>query len=350
MFGLIKQKQGVNKDPLKTPDIAEQTLQLFPTPASKAAAQETIAAPENQPAATPEHPQKHRTFGNKIYDWGIYTTFAWAGVAGLSLLSAHEAMHGKNPHFNWLRSLNDNVSGGLNKFLSNGIMKGHTKETVDGWAKGTTMFVTLGLGGCAMMAPIKWMEDNREKNAAKIDNFLGTTPPSQEMITKEIPQTWKSVLEGRILSWGLSYLAFAAMGPKTTGKVSNWFGEKATGVVMALNAKANPKTVRKWADIGAFDATFTVITASATYLFSRIIAKRQNKTLDSEDALMTIDPATPTPQSPVFGENAKEPESDTKRFTDTHKPNKRTPTQKGATFLQTAIKNKELSTESPQLG
>ena len=64
------------------------------------------AIPQND---TPEEHHKRRTVGNKIYDWGIYTTFAWAGVAGLSLLSAHEAMHGNNPNFNWLRKMNDGI-------------------------------------------------------------------------------------------------------------------------------------------------------------------------------------------------------------------------------------------------
>ncbi|MBY0406523.1 MAG: hypothetical protein K2Q01_02435, partial [Rickettsiales bacterium] len=293
-------------------------------------------------------PHKHRTTGNKIYDWGIYTTFAWAGVAGLSLLSAHEAMHGKNPNFNWLRSLNNNVSGGLNKFLSNGPMKGLPKETIKGWADGTTMFVTLGLGGCAMMAPIKWMEDNREKNAARIDNFLGTQPPDPKTIKEEIPQTWKSVLEGRLMSWGLSYLAFCAMGPKVTGKVSKWFGDKFTRGYMHLAPHSDPKTVRKWADIGAFDATFTVITATATYLFSRSIAKRNHKHLDSEDVLMTVDPATPTPLTPVYGEPDGH-EQPARRFTDTHKPAERTAGKKEGNFLQSALKSKELA-EAPQIG
>ncbi len=336
----------MNTTPTKPQALANDTIQLFPPPLPKTE-QESTRASEIAPT-TPVH--KHRTVGNKIYDWGIYTTFAWAGVAGLSLLSAHEAMHGKNPNFNWLRSLNDNVSSGLTKALSNGIMKGHPKETIEGWAKGTTMFVTLGLGGCAMMVPIKWMEDNREKNAARIDNFLGCTPPSKETLEKEIPQTWKSVLEGRLMSWGLSYLAFAAMGPKTTGKVSNWFGDKATKVIVALSPKSNPATVRRWADIGAFDATFTVITAAATYVFSRGIAKRQNKTLDSEDTLMTIDPATPTPQAPIFGTNADEAQTPQKRFTDTHKPVERAAPRKEGSFLQSAIKSKDLSGEAPQLG
>lgn len=288
---------------------------------------------------------KHRTIGNKIYDWGVYTTFAWAGVAGLSLLSAHEALHGKNPHFNWLRSINDGVSGGLSKALSNTIMKGKPKETIEGWAKGSTMFVTLGMGGWAMMAPIKWLEDNREKNAAKIDNFLGTNPPNKQLIAEEIPQTWGSVMQGRLLSWAMSYAAFAAMGPKTTSKVSNWAGDKFTKVFMALKPKANEVNVRRWADIGAFDATFTVITAAATYAFSRIIAKKQHRRLDSEDVLMTIDPATPTPQKPLFGDYDEKITTQKQSFTEKHDL---APNDTG--FLDKYQKNKELSEKTPQLG
>lgn len=341
------------QEPVGKPRIAPDTLQLFPSPAEKQK-QEPSAAPKNtdekdESLKPADHPHKHRTVGNKIYDWGIYTTFAWAGVAGLSLLSCHEANHGKNPNFDWLRSLNTNVSSGLHKFLESGIMKGAPHKNIEGWAKGTAMFATLGLGGCAMMVPIKWMEDNRQKNAARIDNFLGTTPPDPKLVEQEISQTWNSVLKGRLMSWGLSYLAFAAMGPKTTNNISNWFGDKTTKIVMALRPQANQASVRKWADIGAFDATFTVITATATYAFSRTIAKKHQHHMHSDETLMTIDPATPTPLNPVFNEKADEQQPE-KRFTDTHKPAERVVSKKEATYAKGAIKSKDLVSEGPALG
>ena len=227
--------------------------------------------PPAEPKAAPK--VKHRTVGNIIYDWGIYGTFAWGVVALASALSAHEAMHGNHKVFNWLRSLNNNCISGLSSFLSSTLLKGKPKALIDGWARGSTMFVTLGMGGWAMMAPIKWLEDNRQSNAAKIDNALGTTPPDPETIEHEPKQTWHSVLSGRLYSWGLSYAAFCLMGPTVTDQLNDKIGEYATQAWMKVRPKAHLPTVKKWANIAAFDALFTVITASATYLWSRQVAK-----------------------------------------------------------------------------
>lgn len=333
--------QDVKKQETPNPEV----LKLFP---EKAAAD----CPPGQ-QATPAQPEpagqhKHRTVGNKIYDWGIYSTFAWAGVAALSAFSAHEAMHGKHPAFNWLRSLNNNCISGLSKALESTIMKGKPRETIEGWAKGSTMFVTLGMGGWAMMAPIKWLEDHRERNACAIDKFLGTTPPDPKLVQAEVPQTWGSVLKGRLMSWGLSYAAFAAMGPKTTGHVSDWFADKATRVFMALKPAANHAKVKKWADIAAFDATFTIITAAATYGFSRMFARRNQLAKEDESTLMTIDPATPTPLDPVFNPHPEDVPQ--KRFTDTHQPKARPSPARNDSFAEKALNNKEMAAGSAQLG
>lgn len=256
-----------------------------------AALEDKAAAPV---AASEPDKKKHRTVGNIIYDFGIFGSIAWAGVAALSAVSAHEAMHGNNKYFGWLRAINNGVSSGLSKALSKTIMKNSSPELIEGYAKGTTMFVTLGMGGNALMAPIKWMEDNRQKNAAKIDNLLGTTPPDPETIKKEPHQTWHSVFSGRMMSWGLSYVAFLAMGPKLTGKLSNYFGEHAAEAYMKWKPHADPVKVRRWADIAAFDALFTVITAAATYGFSRAVAKKDDKKHDLEEEMYRSNPVLPT--------------------------------------------------------
>jgi len=308
----------------------EQDKQTCTSPVAGAQAENASTLPPNT--------HLHRTVGNRIYDWGIYTTFAWAGVAAVSLLSAHEAMHGRNPHFNWLRSLNNNIQKGVEGLLSKSILKNAPKETIEGWARGTSMFATLGLGGTTMMLPIKWLEDNRQKNACRIDNALGTTPPHPELVEKEVPQTWKSVLSGRMFAWGMSYVAFLAMGPKLTDKISKGFGKKVTDVIISLKPSANPVTVRKWADIGAFDATFTVITAALTYFTSRFVAKKSQHTMDAEATLMTIDPATPTPLEPLYNdqpESEKHVENtDPKRFADTHKPGVCSPRKPAESFAK----------------
>ena len=176
------------------------------------------------------------------------------------------------------------------------------------------MFATLGTGGSLLMAPLKWMEDNRQKNAARIDHALGTTPPDPETIAQEPKQTWKSVMSGRLLSWGTSYGAFLAMGPKLTGTISNWFGEKASEGFMKMKPNANPATVRRWADIAAFDALFTVITAGITYLYSRHVAKEDDKGTTQREA-------HPTPSA--LPQDSEKDDVKSTRFTDTIKTSNR---------------------------
>lgn len=240
--------------------------------------------------------KKKRTVGNRVYDWGVYTTFAWAGVAAFSMFLAHESLHGTHKMFGWLRSLNKGIHDGLSGILSKTVMKHSPKENVEEWAKATTLFTILYLGGSMLMAPIKWLEDHRHSNAAKIDNLLGTTPPDPETIAKEPKQTWKSLLSARFLSSVIGYGGFILVGPRIAGKSSRWFGEKFTGIWQKLRPNCNAETVRKWADIGAFDAMVTAGTAATTYGFSRLIARKNDPAPAVEDALYLIDPATPTPQ------------------------------------------------------
>lgn len=234
-----------------------------------------ILSPEAPPPA-PEQDCKKRTVGNKIYDFGIYGSVAWLGVAALSAVSAHEAMYGNNKAFNWLRSLNDKSISGLTNLLSSTIMKSQPLERVKGYAQGTAMFLTLGMGGHLLMGPLKYLEDNRLKNAERIDKALGTTPPDPALVAAEPKQSWKSVLSGRLGSWAASYAAFLVMGPALTKKIGDWFGEKATTAVMKIRPQADAATVRRWSDIAAFDALFTVITAAMTWGLSRALAKKHD--------------------------------------------------------------------------
>ena len=242
-------------------------------------------------SALPPQQEKKRTLGNIIYDFGVFGSVAWLGVYCVSAFFGHESMYGKNKYFNWLRTLNDKISGGVSNFLSKNS-KNLSPEDIEGYARGSAMFATLGTGGSMLMPLIKWMEDNRQKNAAKIDKFLGTTPPEQEAIN-EPKQTWKSVFSGRLLSWGGSYLCFLGLGAKNTKIANDAVGKFATEQWMKFKPASNPASVRKWADIVGFDTIFTAITASVTYIFSRYVAKRDNKQIDAEDELFEINKVDP---------------------------------------------------------
>jgi hypothetical protein len=259
-------------------------------------------APEVVLEASEPAKKKRRTTGNIIYDFGVFGTVAWAGVALLSAVSAHQANFGTHKAFGWWRDFNKNVTDGIERGLGKSILKNAKPETVKGYAKGTTMFLTLGMGGNALMAPIKWLEDNRQKNAARIDHVLGTTPPDPETIAHEPKQTWKSVFSGRLFSWGMSYVAFLAIGPRITDNIQKWFGEKATQGWMKLKPKSDRVKVGQWANVIAFDALFTIITASLTYGLSRYVAKNDEKTTFADDLYMANSSA-PRALIPVFEED-----------------------------------------------
>ena len=110
-------------------------------------------------------------------------------------------------------------------------------------------------------------------------------PPDPDTIAKEPHQTWKSVLSGRLLSWGGSYVAFLAMGPKLTDKISKKFGDWATKGWKSIRPHSDTHAVKRWADIAAFDALFTVITAVATYGISRTVASKDEENHPLGDAV-----------------------------------------------------------------
>ena len=222
---------------------------------------------------------KKRTWGNIIYDFGSYGSTAWLGVAAISAITAHQSVKGTNKYFDWLRSLNNTVERGFEKLFTP-IMKESTPEVIQQTAKSSSLFFSLGLGGTILMAPLKWMEDNRQKNAAKIDAVLGTAPHDPNLAKTEPKQTWGSVLSGRFFSWSMSFVSFFAIGIERSVKMSKYFGEKATNAWMKLRPNANQAKVSEWMDIIAFDTLFTIITATLTYCFSRFVARKKTATND----------------------------------------------------------------------
>lgn len=289
-----------------------------------------VNSEEKAVTASPEpEKKKKRTAGNIIYDFGVFGSIAWAGVCAMSALTAHEAMHGNNKYFNWLRTLNNVVLGGLSKTLSKSIMKNSPKETVDAVARNTTMVFTLGMGGHTLMAPIKWLEDNRQKNAAKIDKLLGTEPPDSEVVAREPKQSWGSVLSGRMLSWGIAFATVTAMGPKLISKVNNSFSKKGVDAWMKFKPQSNPESVKKWSDIISFDVAFTAVTAFVTYAFSRFVAKKGEKEPDVGDNLYKLNPIAPNP----LGELDDEPQKNATNFAKNIKLERKLPIEPHGAFI-----------------
>lgn len=257
--------------------------------------------------------QKKRTFGNKMFDFIVYPAIAWVGVSALSVYMAHETSpnSGNNSFiFKKIRELNKSVLAMFEKSVESGLLKNIIKdkspENIERWSEGLSMYGLLALGGTMLMWPIKALEDNRKKLAAKLDSMFGTTPQNQAEVAKEPKQSWFSVLSGRVLSVGIGFSAFLAMGPKNAGNWSKACGAYFTDKWMKVFKNHNEANVKSWMDVAAFDVIFTTITASVTYAFSRFIAKRNDKAQDVGESMMTFDPATPTPTAPLNFDSAEQ--------------------------------------------
>lgn len=259
-------------------------------------------------AAEPEQ-KKKRSVGNKIYDFGVFGSVAFAGVSAMSAITGYEAMYGTNKKFDWLRTANTKIQNGVSNFLSKTVMKKSQPTHLESVSKNITMTFVLGMGAHILMPLIKWMEDNRQKNAAKIDTVLGTTPPDKDVIANEVKQSWKSVFVGRMMSWGAAFTAVIAIGPKLMEKMTHFFGEKGENAWMKLKPQANQKTVRQWSNLIVFDAIGTAVTAVVMFVSSRFFAKRDAKKHGDGDALYELNINAPNP----FGD-VDEPQKNNSNF------------------------------------
>ena len=257
--------------------------------------------PEN--SAAPEK-KKHRTLGNKVYDFLVFAPIAWGGVWAASAVTGYQAIHGTSKNFGWLRDMNSAVGKWIETTLTKTVMKKSSEKNVQGMAKNIGLVFILGMGSHALVAPIKWLEDRRQSNAAKIDKLLGTTPPDAQAIKEEPKQGWGSVISGRLASWATAFVALGAMGPKLV-EWNDKFGEQVAKKWMSfrVNSKHNPTKVRNWANLLAFDFLGTAVTAAVTYVFSRFVAESFGKKENVADTVYELNPVAPNP----FGDEAKEP-------------------------------------------
>lgn len=259
-------------------------------------------------AVEPEQ-KKKRSVGNKIYDFGVFGSVAFAGVSAMSAITGYEASYGKNKYFDWMRTANTKIQSGVSDFLSKTVMKKSEPTHLKNVSKNITMTFVLGMGAHILMPLIKWMEDNRQKNAAKIDRALGTTPPDKDVIANEVKQSWKSVFVGRMMSWGAAFVAVISIGPKAMEKMTNFFGEKGENVWMKLKPQSNQKIVRQWSNLIVFDAIGTAVTALVMFVSSRFFAKRDAKKHGEGDALYEVNINAPNP----FGDE-EQPQKNNSNF------------------------------------
>lgn len=290
---------------VKSQDSAKPPVNGADIAANKAMnSQEKTAEKTAENAAVPEQ-KKKRTFGNKVYDFLVFAPIAWGGVWIASATTAYHAQYGK---IDWLKKMNDGVSKWIHETLKNTVMKNSRPKNVENMGRNIGMVFILGMGSHPLMAPIKWLEDHRQSNAAKIDKMFGTTPPDAETIKEEPKQSWGSVFAGRMASWAAAFVSLGVMGPKLV-EWNDKFGAKATEKWTKWFPKHDKVKVGRWAPLLAFDAIGTAVTAAVTYVFSRFVAASFGRK-EIADTVYELNPAAPNP----LGED-ETPHKSNKSFT-----------------------------------
>jgi hypothetical protein len=240
---------------------------------------------EKQPEITEEKTkppkEKHRSFGNKMFDAVVYPIVQWVGVWAGSIM---------------LASIVKNSKGGLNDVYNNTVnflepklqgfsdlshkITGNTATSKD-WASDVVMIQILGLGGTALLPITKFLEDRRDKISEYFDKMAGKQV-NQEEVKKEPKQSWFSLGVGRLIAIESTVVALAIVGPNAL----KWCGSKVGGLTAPLAMKLFPKAdkdkVRAFTDLAVFDLVLTGVSATVTYIFSRKAAEAKDKTTKEE--------------------------------------------------------------------
>lgn len=155
--------------------------------------------PEQLHIATQEEERNHHsTFGEKLFDIGVYGGVGYAANAGISLVTAHYA---KNLQGNGFNKVYKDSQYALEKAI--GKFK-HDQTDITNWAVRINDLAFLSSGGWALLVPMKWMEDRKAQVVGSIDHTFNTGPAYDENhpLNSDIPkQSYLSLFGGRFITY-----------------------------------------------------------------------------------------------------------------------------------------------------
>jgi len=234
-------------------------------------ADQTTAPDRQQDKHTPK---LARSSGNIKLDMALWGGIQGVGIWLFSLVVADWAQSGKgflNKGFEAGRTW---LTPRLGKFAENKTSQKIWGSSKEQWASSIVLTLALSLGGTILLPVTKYFEDRRTQIATWIDKKLGHDDIDPSQIRPEPKQTWGSMIKGRLMSLGLGYAIFAALGPRRAGNVQNAVGDVATNAILKVRPNANSQTIRKWSDLAVFDLILTTLTAGTAYVGSRFSASK----------------------------------------------------------------------------
>lgn len=264
--------------------------------------------------------------GDKVFDWFVYGGMNFVGTFVLTIPLAYWAMHGKGKPFF------DKLGEGVKNL---GLPPGAADKVV------TTS--ALFLGGSVMVAPVRLAESMRTSIVSALNRNEKPLGASEEPY-RHPPQTWGSLIKGRLLAWAAVFSSLQAIKwvgyGEALGKFEHRVAEKsmklfkkqsytlpaedvtalkALGTKEALETLEHAETkAYKYGKLAALDVFATAAATMLLYVGSRFFAKhrppevqerliaRQNQrpnadvAADGETPLAT--PAAVSPETRISGD------------------------------------------------
>ncbi len=213
--------------------------------------------------------------GEKFFDRAVYGGIAGVGTFVATLFMSYKLEHGQLAAGRYSK-LVDWVEKRLGSFFSTKISRGAAEESV--------MATSLMMGGNAMLVLVGLAEHYKIQIVAGFNAAFGDkTPP--ELIEKTPKQTWRSLIEGRLLAWGVVFTAlFSAhqVLPKTFSTFKAEFGARTYQAVQWL--KREPALVEmeqtrayRIGKLAALDIFATTAAAAILYVGGHFFARKQEE-------------------------------------------------------------------------
>ena len=266
--------------------------------------------PEHKPPEPLPEAKNTKSRGEKTFDRAVYVGLAGVGTFMATLGLGYMLKYGgwAGPRYN---QAIDWTKKNLARVFSPDTSKKVAEEAV--------MTSALMMGGNAMILPIGAAEHYKVPIVSGLNTMMGDkTPP--EAIEKSPKQTWRSLIEGRLVAWGAVFGALISARsalPDTFKLFPEEVGARAHQVVqwarrapvLASDAMKKTRSFRV-GEMAAFDVFATIAAATILYVGGHFFARKQaEKKMDRvehrhghHESLAVLDEAPKVARAQVAGE------------------------------------------------
>ncbi len=296
--------------------------------------------------------ERKTTIGEKKFDQRAYFWTAGVGTFVLTIISAfalkdsHWKVPGKD--YTFKAKYDSMTEAGAPKILEAGgfiqktinkisqkltqkdaikwdLNSDAAKQNAFGVSRDAMLTTVTFFGGLVPLPFIRSMERNKAQIVRRLNEKYGTAEDviiGEENVKDEAPQSWGSIIKGRVGAWLVVFATFAGIGakliPNTFGglekdfeniagnvgnKIHKWpegankyFTANKDSESLALPENASPKqenqmyTYKRMGGLAAVDVFATAMSASLLYVISKFFAKKSGERKETQQVKINTNP------------------------------------------------------------